>query len=219
MGRQGKPLSLPNRPRARNLPRRGSLRPGLASRPGRRQGGWIGKRGAEANASRREVKAEVAECERRTEGLQRAMASSDSHVLAGELPPKICLAALCEELSRFAALHPGTSLRLVHEIVSSSAAESAPRRPGRSIRLLWHREVGDVTAHAATPALTWPGAVGQVHGPRLTDLNCRRGPRGHDAWWLGLLRAGTVLHGQLHGASLQAELMDPEQSPSWPCKR
>ena len=61
------------------------------ARAGRQQAHW---RGRPAQAKRREIKAAIDAVETQIAGLQRARKSTDSHILAGELPHEIRPAAL-----------------------------------------------------------------------------------------------------------------------------
>ena len=65
-----------------------------AGRLRRQQAHWRGRRGRPAQAKRREIKAAIDAVETQIAGLQRARKSTDSHILAGELPHEIRLAAL-----------------------------------------------------------------------------------------------------------------------------
>ena len=68
--------------------------------PQRQQERWAGKRGKQGKARRREIKVGTLEVEQRIAGLQRAKASTDPHILVGELPEEIRLPALPEPWRR-----------------------------------------------------------------------------------------------------------------------
>ena len=65
-----------------------------AGRLRHQQAHWRGRRSRLAQAQRRQIKAAIDALETQIAGLQRARKSTDSHILAGELPPEIRLAAL-----------------------------------------------------------------------------------------------------------------------------